>query len=210
MDGGGGPIQSDPGLSMEDIYAAFKHYKSIGKHAVDAVKEFAKDYGRRIKDGQWSPESDAAMTAVLQQLYTGPGEGGMMAVANIIKQAANEMHPKVNEQQPDQVKVKKEPLGKNTDSDDVDLHQPKKIKTQHPPHDVQLTKNKTLDDVAETEDKDVGTFGAPKPKSDGHVPAAGDQPGTKPVRSKDLGRDSDTFGPSIPHPKVTHPFGRND
>lgn len=142
------------------------------------------------------PPPGAGATATGPQTPA-PGAGrSMMAQARKILRMAFK-NPKVNAQQPDSVKVQKQPLGGEKDNDTghpSGLKQPG-IKVKHP------AKQKSPTDLGQhSDDKDPGRFKATKPPSDGHVKGkAGDQPGTKAPSTGMHGKDSDN------NPKLSIP-----
>jgi hypothetical protein len=216
--GGMGDAPPTEGGTMkpEDIQAAFRHYKSMGLDLPGAWDQLRKDYKEKAKG--WNPTQNAVATGVIGMLWAGEGATAETAQplqtdaskkAQTLKGPAGEsggkdhMTPKPREQQPDRVKVTPEVLGtENSDGKDPGtMGAPKNIKEQHPMKGTGPLSNKNMNHGGPgTDAKDVGSFKAPKPRSDGHVPGAGDSPGTSKVKSRDLGRDSDTFGKGIPTP----------
>lgn len=186
-------------LTPQDISAAFTHYKAMNLHFPEAVSQFTKDYKDKM-DG-WTENLNAELVNVASQLYGGLPQGQVMQATARLKLAFK--NPKVNQQQPDQAKGDKS-LGKFSDDKDpgrFDAPKPAKSGKQPGAGKQPGTKAPAKDMGKTNEDKHPAGLDAPKPPADGRVKGkAGDQPGTKPVSSKELGKDSDHHGKGIPTP----------
>lgn len=205
-----GVHQNDVDTDM--IGAAFKHYKAMGMPFLEAIKTFTKDYSEAIEN-HWSPDMDAAVIAVAQELYTGgpapqtPPEGAVgegappagppqqaiAAARKILAQAKANMSPKVNQTQGPQVKgVGKKPLGPGKESEQGPDFKDPAVKKNHP------AKQKSPTDMGKyQESDDPGRFKAPMPSQDSNKPKNKKLPATT------HDKDSDTFGKGIPVPKIT-------
>ena len=208
-------------VDTDMIGAAFKHYKAMGMPFLESIKTFTKDYAEAIEN-HWSPDMDAAVIQIAEQLYTGgpapqtpppeavegmgdeppaappaapagPGQAALTAARKILAQAKANMNPKVNQTQGPYVpSVGKKPLGPGKESEQGPDFKDPAVKKNHP------AKQKSPTDMGKyQESDDPGRFKAPMPNQDSNKPK------NKKLSPTTHDKDSDTFGPGIPVPKIT-------
>jgi hypothetical protein len=207
------PGASAPGtIGPDDMAAAFRHYKAMELPFPEAMAQFAKDYKEKIEAGWQSPQMDVELIDIARQLYSSSGPTSSGPSAQQVMQAKvawnlakkSFQNPKVNRQQPDAVSVKSFPGTSNSDEKDPGRFQAPKPKAngKQPGAGSQSGTKAPPKDMGKTnEDKHPSGLDAPKPPADGHVKGkAGDQPGTKAVPNKELGKDSDHNGKEVPMP----------
>lgn len=192
--GGSGGFEMPNARSDDDpaavIRDAMRHYRRTGLPLDRAVDAFSSAYKRYMDsfgddDSPMRQKVGGMVGKIALEIYEKPA----IRQPEASRQAAGMPTPKnIKPSKGDRVKVPKKPLGKDSETDSKlnNAANPGKIRQQHPPKGKMSPKSLG----EESDSRDPGSFGAPKPPKDGHVNKPSRDRGTS-LTPTSLGTDTE-------------------
>jgi hypothetical protein len=177
----------DPEVVIRD---AMHHYRRTGLPLDRAIDAFSSAYKRYMDsfgddDSPMRQKVGGSVAEIALEIYRKPA----IRQPEASRQAAGMPTPKnIKPSKGDRVKVPKRPLGKDSETDSKlnNAANPGKIRQQHPPKGKMSPKNLG----EESDSRDPGSFGAPKPPAGGSVNKPSRNKGTS-LTPTSLGKDTE-------------------